>query len=472
MAKKQGATRRLFIILAVVLVLLVILGLIGVKSGWFGKRADAKEVETASVRLKTITQLVSATGTIEPVTEVKISPSVSGEIIDLPVHEGDYVHKGDLLLQIKPDLYKASIDQLQANLLAQKAQMERNRADLLKAQASYKQQSELYQKGLISEMDYISSKSSSEAAEANYNASKYQVQNADAQLRRAKEELQQTIIRAPMDGTISQLNVKNGETVVGSSQMQGTDLMHIAHMGQMQVEVKVNENDIVNVTDGDTTRISVDAYPNRKFSGIVTQIANSATVTGQGTNEQMTNYLVKIKIISRHNEQFGEGNSIAKQVPLESKGKAFMPVFKPGMTASVDIETQTVKNAIAVPIQAVTVRDFSKVKANSKDSATAKNEMASNGNNNATKADTSSSDMLIPKEDLRKVVFILDKGKAKRIQVKTGISDETHTQIIEGVKPGDEVIIGPYRILSRELSDGDAVKVNNNKYKLLADQEK
>lgn len=470
MAKKEGATRKLFIILAVVLVLLVILGVIGAKSGWFGNRTDAKQVETASVRLKTITQLVSATGTIEPVTEVKISPSVSGEIINLPIKEGDYVHKGELLLQIKPDLYKASIDQLQANLLAQKAQMERNRADLLKAEASYKQQGELYKKGLISNMDYINSKSNYEAAEANFNSSKYQVQNADAQLRRAKEELQQTSIRAPMNGTISQLNVKNGETVVGSSQMQGTDLMHIAHMGQMQVEVKVNENDIVNVADGDTTRISVDAYPNRKFTGVVTQIANSATVTGQGTNEQMTNYLVKIKITSRHNEQFGEGNSIAKHVPVESKGKAFMPVFKPGMTASVDIETQTVENAIAVPIQAVTVRDFSKIKAKAKDSASTK-ELADNNKKNSAKSDTSSSDMLIPKEDLRKVVFVVNNGKAKRVQVKTGISDETHTQIIEGVKPGEEVVIGPYRVLSRELSDGDAVKVNNNKYKLLAQQE-
>lgn len=471
MAKQQGATRRLFTILAIVVVLLVILGVIGAKSGWFGNKTNAKEVETSKVRLKTITQLVSATGTIEPVTEVKISPSVSGEIINLPVEEGDYVHKGELLLQIKPDLYKASIDQLQANLLAQKAQMERNRADLLKAEAEFKQQNELHKKGLISQMDFINAKSNKEAAQANYNASSYQVQNAEAQLRRAKEELQQTSIRAPMDGTVSQLSVKNGETVVGSSQMEGTDLMHIARMGQMQVEVKVNENDIVNVADGDTARIEVDAYPNRKFNGVVTQIANSAAVTGQGTNEQMTNYLVKIKITSRHNEQFGEGNGIAKKTPVESKRTEVMPVFKPGMTASVDVETQTVQNAIAVPIQAVTVRDFSKVKSNSKDSASTEDKMAGNNQQKASE-DTTSSDLLIPKEDLRKVVFVVDNGKAKRVQVKTGISDETHMQIIEGVKAGEDVIIGPYRVLSRELSDGDAVKVNNNKYKLLAEQEK
>ncbi len=469
MAKQQGATRRLVTILAIVVVLLVILGVIGAKSGWFGNKTNAKEVETSKVRLKTITQLVSATGTIEPVTEVKISPSVSGEIIDLPVQEGDYVHKGDLLLQIKPDLYKASIDQLQANLLAQKAQMEQNRADLLKAEANFKQQNELNDKGVISKMDFITAKSNYEAAQASFNASNYQVQNAEAQLRRAKEELQQTIIRAPMDGTVSQLNVKNGETVVGSSQMQGTDLMHIARMGQMQVEVNVNENDIVNVEDGDTTRIEVDAYPGKKFNGVVTEIANSATVTGAGTNEQMTNYLVKIKITSRHNEQFGEGNGITKKTPMESKGTEIMPVFKPGMTASVDVETQTVANAIAVPIQAVTVRDFSKVKSNSKDSASTKKDIAAN--DTKTTADTSSSDLLIPKEDLRKVVFVVDNGKARRVQVKTGISDETHLQIIEGVKPGDDVIVGPYRVLSRELSDGDAVKVNNNKYKLLAEQQ-
>ncbi len=466
MAGKQRATRRLITIIIVVVLVVVAAGVIGRVSGWFGGQGNAREVETAKVRLKNITQLVSATGTIEPVVEVKISPSVSGEIINLPVEEGDYVHKGDLLLQIKPDLYQASIDQLQANLLAMKAQMEQMHADLLKAQAGYRQQSDLYKKGVISKMDYITAKSANEAAQASYNASKYQVQNAEAQLRHAREELQQTIIRAPIDGTISQLAVKMGETVVGSSQMEGTDLMHIARMKQMQVEVDVNENDIVNVAEGDTARIGVDAYPNRKFNGIVTQIANAATVTNEGTNEQMTNYLVKILITSPHNQQFGENGLVGKQASMEGQKGGFMPVFKPGMTASVDIETQTVKNAVAVPIQAVTVRDFSKPDAGG-DSAASKHQPGGENTAGTAGSDTTDNNLLIPKEDLRKVVFVVKNGKAHRVEVKTGISDETHLQILEGVKPGAEVVIGPYRVLSQELSDGDPVKVNNDKYKML-----
>lgn len=465
MAKAKSSTRKLIFIIGGILITLVIFGFIAKKAGWIGGKKEGKMVETAQAKRRTITQTVSASGTIEPVVEVKISPTVSGEIIDLPVIEGDYVKKGDLLMRIKPDLYQASIEQLQASLLAQKSQMEQNRANMIKAQTTFEQQAKLYKKGMVSDQDYVTAKSNYDAAQASYKASQYQVQNMDAQLRRAQEELQQTIIRSPMDGTISQLNVKKGETVVGSNQMQGTDVMHIAKMDQMEVLVDVNENDVVNVAPNDTAKISVDAYPDRTFKGVVTQIANSATVTGQGTTEQITNYQVKIRITSRHNEGFSKGNSIMeKAAQQEIPGKTVVPILKPGMTATVDIQTKTVHNVISVPIQAVTVRDYSKIKNKSKADS------AKNDTKVAAVSDTSSSDSVIPKEDLRKVVFEVVDGKAKMLQVTTGISDDNYTEILTGVKPGEKIITGPYRILSKELSDGDPVSVNNKQFKALIEQ--
>ncbi len=469
MAKSNSSTKKLIYLIVVIVVVLVAVAIIGRKAGWFGGNANAKEVETATAKLKTITQTVSASGTIEPVTEVKLSPEVSGEIIDLPIIDGEFVKKGQLLVRIKPDTYQADIDQLKATLLSQKAQLEKNRADMLQAKVNFEQQQELFKKGMISHLDFVSAKTGYQSAQAGFKASQYQIQNVEAQLRKAQEQLQKTIIRSPMTGTISGLNVETGERVVGSSMMAGTELMDIAKMDQMEVDVKVNENDIVNVAEGDTTDIDVDAYPDREFKGIVTQIANAATVSGQSTTEQVTEYLVKVKVLSPHNENAMKGGEMKKTESPESPSKKFVPVFKPGMTASVDIQTKTVNNVVAIPIQAVTVRDFSRLKKNTSGKNENKNgALAADKNSKAAKEDTSSSNgMLIPKEDLRKVVFKVVDGKAKMVEVKTGISDDSHIQIISGVNVGDQIVTGSYKILSKELSDGDPVRVNNKQFNML-----
>lgn len=468
MAKSNSSTKKLIYLIVAIVVILVIVAIVGRKAGWFGGNANAKEVETATAKLKTITQTVSASGTIEPVTEVKLSPEVSGEIIDLPIIDGEFVKKGQLLVRIKPDTYQADIDQLKATLLSQKAQLEKNRADMLKAKVNYQQQEELFKKGMISHLDFVNAKTTYESAQAGFKASQYQIQNVEAQLRKAQEQLQKTIIRSPMTGTISGLNVETGERVVGSSMMAGTELMDIAKMDQMEVDVKVNENDIVNVAEGDTTIIDVDAYPDRKFKGIVTQIANAATVSGQSTTEQVTEYLVKVKVLSPHNENAMKNGGMTKKETLESPSHKFVPVFKPGMTASVEIQTKTVNNVVAIPIQAVTVRDLNLLKKKSEESGEKKGALAADKSEKKAAKDSSDSDgMSIPKENLQKVVFKVVDGKAKMVEVKTGISDDSHIQIISGVKVGDQIVTGSYRILSKELSDGDPVRVNNKQFNML-----
>lgn len=461
MAKKnkKSPTKRL-IMVGGVLIVLVALGALGAKSmGWLGGEGEGKTVETSKAKLKTITQIVSASGKIQPEVEVILRPEVSGEIIELPVKEGDYVKKGDLLLRIKPDIYEARIEETNATLLTQKARLEQARANLLEAESNYNQQQQLYKKEAISEAQYIQAKTAYEAQKANYKAAQYQVQSMEAQLDQAKEELAKTTIRSPRDGTISSLAVEAGERVLGQTQMTGTELMRIAKMDQMEVVVQVNENDIVNVAPGDTTNIEVDAYPERSFDGIVTEIANSAEITGEGTNEQVTNYEVKIRITTPHNLDMAGSDQIVQQASQELPGSEFVPSFKPGMSATVDVETETVYNVVSIPIQAVTVRDFAQDQN--------KNDASDTTSTETDTVETDESDV-IPEEDLRKVVFKVDDGIAKRQEVETGISDNSHIQILSGVTAGDEIVIGSYRTLSRDLNDGDKVKVDNNQFQRFA----
>ncbi|NGP76064.1 efflux RND transporter periplasmic adaptor subunit [Balneolaceae bacterium YR4-1] len=450
----KSPTKKLLYIGLGFVVVIGVLAIVASAMGWLGGESEGKTVETATAKLKTITQIVSASGKIQPEVEVILRPEVSGEIIDLPVKEGDYVRKGDLLVRIKPDIYQARIDEINASLLTQKARMEQARASLIEAESRFNQQATLYEKNLASQAEYIQAKSNYEAQQANFNAAKYQMQSIEAQLDQAKEELQKTIIRSPRDGTISKLAVEQGERVLGQTQMTGTELMRIADMNNMEVQVQVNENDIVMVSPGDTTNIEADSYPDRLFKGIVTEIANSAEVTGQGTNEQVTNYEVKIRIITPHNLAMA-GKELEMKVSAENPETAFSPSFKPGMSATVDIETETAFNVVSVPIQAVTVRDFAKDKAEA--DSTAQDEEAEADN-----------DTMLPEEDLRKVVFIVEDGKAVRQEVETGISDNTHIQILSGVDTNQEIVIGSYRTLSRDLEDGDKVKVNNNRLQQLA----
>lgn len=456
MAKKKSSTGKILTYLGVFLVLIFVVGFGLRAAGIIGGETEGVMVETTKAKLKTITQLVSASGRIQPEVEVIIRPDVSGEIIELAVKEGDFINKGDLLVRIKPDIYQARIDELTAALLTQKARLEQTRASLIQAESAFKKNEELYKKGVISEMDYVQSKSNYDAQKASLKASEYQIQSAEAQIRRAEEELEQTVIRAPQDGTVTGLTVEAGERVLGNSQMAGTEMMRVSLLDRMEVLVEVNENDIVNIDLNDTTRIEVDAYPERRFDGIVTEIANSARVTGAGSNEQITNYQVKVRIVTPHNLGMS-GSNLVKDEIAENPAASFSPNFKPGMSATVDIETETAINVVSVPIQAVTVRDFAK---DSKSSAGKSGDDKTN--DDIQSSSTSDDELIVKQEDIRKVVFVVEGGVANRREVETGISDNTHIQILSGVQAGDEIVIGSYRTLSKNLKNEDKVSVESS----------
>jgi len=462
MAKQKSSTGKTLLYFGIFLIVVIGAGFGLRAAGIIGGAEEGTSVETANAKLKTITQLVSASGKIQPEVEVIIRPDVSGEIIELAVNEGDFVKKGDLLVRLKPDIFKARIDELNAALLTQKARLEQTRASLIQAEVAHLKNEELYEKEIISELDYIQTKSVYESQKASLKASEYQVQSAEAQLRKAEEELEQTVIRAPQDGTVTGLAVEFGERVLGNSQMAGTEMMRVSLLDKMEVLVEVNENDIVNISSLDTTRIEVDAYPERRFNGIVTEIANSARITGAGSNEQVTNYQVKVRIVTPHNLAM-KGGELVKSETSENPEENFTPNFKPGMSATVDIETKTAINVVSVPIQSVTVRDYAKDKKDRKSKAA---EKATNDDSQSSD-ESVNEDLIIKKEDIRKVVFIVENGIAVRYEVETGISDNTHTQILSGVSAGDEIIIGSYRVLSKNLTNGDKVKVDNESVKSL-----
>lgn len=445
MAKqKKSATKKLFITIGVIVGVLIIGGVLAGAMGLLGGD-NATSVETADAKLKTITQIVSASGKIQPKTSVTIRPEVSGKIVELTVEEGDYVTKGELLVRIQQDTYNARIEEVKASLLTQKARLEQARANLILAKSNFEQQKKLYEKEVASEATFVKAQQEYEAMKAAFKAAEFQVQSVEAQLQQAQEDLQKTVIKAPRSGTITKLAVEAGEQVLGNARVAGTDMMNIAVMTNMEVQAEVNENDIVDVSLGDSVNIQVDAYPEREFTGIVSEISNSASVEAQGTAQQVTNYEVKVSIVTPHNLAMSGPDSIVKQEVQEVPTGQFVPSFRPGMTATVDVKTQTVENAIAIPIQAVTVRNFAE-------------------DNDSTAVDSLNSSSIIPKEDLRKVIFIVKNGQAVRQEVTTGISDNTHIQIIAGVEVGDQIIIGPYRTLSDQLDDGDDIKVNNNKF--------
>ncbi|MEX0945280.1 MAG: efflux RND transporter periplasmic adaptor subunit [Balneolaceae bacterium] len=452
MAKEKSATKKLLKILGITVLLLVAVGIIAKTAGWIDGGPAEKEVETELAELRTITQIVSATGRIQPEVEVIIRPDVSGEIIELNVNEGDFVREGDLLLRIKPDLYQARIDELNAVLLTQQSRMEQARATMLQAEIEYQKNKELFDRNLIADLEYQQSFNNYEAQKSNFKASEFQIESARAQLRRAEEELQQTVIRSPAAGTISGLAVERGERVLGQAQTAGTEMMRIARMEQMEVVVDVNENDIVNVSVNDTTIIEADAYPNRSFEGIVYEIANAADVTGSGGADQVTNYKVKIRVTTPHNLDHAGSDFLVMNIN-ENPADTFNPDFKPGMSANVDIKTNTVYNVVSVPIQSVTVRDFANNQKNDSVSA----DSTTNDNNSVN----SSNGVSFRNEDFRRVVFINDGGIAKRVEVETGISDNRYMQIMSGLVAGQEVVTGSYRVLSRELEDGDVISVNN-----------
>ena len=424
-------SKKLKIILAIIAVVLLLL-VVGKSTGMFGKKGNFKQVNTQVVELKEVIETVSATSKIQPEVEVKISSEVSGEILELPFKEGQQVKKGDLLVKVNPDLIQSALSRTQASYKNVRANLEQAEATLKQAKADYDRSKSLFDKGVISRADWDRAIAAFETAQAGRSSAYYGVQSAGASVNEARDNLSRTTIYAPMSGTISLLNVELGERVVGTQQMAGTEILRVANLNNMEVEVDVNENDIVKVNIGDTTIVEVDAYLKKQFKGIVTEIANSAA--GTLAADQVTNFKVKVRIIEESYADLTEG-----------KPEAYSP-FRPGMTATVDIITDKRESSIAVPISAIVIKtDTSSVK-------------KTYGNKTVT-TDTSSS----VEEEKFECVFVNENSIAKLRVVKTGIQDDTNIEIVSGLKEGDKIITGPYNLVSKTLKPGEKVEEKNKK---------
>lgn len=394
-----------FVIVAIVLI--VILG---------SKKVPIISVQVEKVERRTITQSVTATGKIYPEVQVTITPEVSGEVIYLAVRDGQKVKKNDILLKIKPDFYVARRDQMAAGVVS-------SGATLRRVQSEYNRAKELYEKKLISEAELEQARTSFEVAKA-------QFEQAQAALNQANEDLNKTVIYSPMDGTVTQLKVELGERVLGTSQFQGTAVMTIADLSRMECRVDVGENDIVLISLGDTARIEIDAFPNRKFTGVVYEIANTAKTKGLGTQEEVTNFEVKVRILDKD------------------------VLLRPGMSVTATIETETKERVLSVPIQSITTRT-------PKDTHDKLTEEESDDVQNLTLEKRKQKDA----SQVKEVVFLYNEGTAKMVEVKRGISDNSYVEIIEGVNEGDVVISGSYKAISRELEDGSKVRIETSQQK-------
>jgi HlyD family secretion protein len=408
------------IIWIVVLVLLIIFAALIMKGK--SSNRDVKEVEISKVEPITIIETVAATGKIQPEVEVMLSSEVSGEIIELPIIEGQQVTKGDLLVKINPDLIQSALTQSQASLQNIRAQLSQAEASLKNAKLNYDRNKTLVEKGVIAKSTWDGSVADYEMAQANRESAYYNVQSAAANVKQTRDNLSRTSIYAPMDGTISKLSVELGERVVGTAQMAGTEIVRVANLSNMEVEVDVNENDIVKVSIGDSTVVEVDAYLKREFKGIVTEIANSAETAL--SVDQVTNFKVKVRIVPVSYSDLTEG-----------KPEYYSP-FRPGMTATVDIITNKRENIIGVPISAIVVKLPS-------DTISKKN--------GKVKAKSSKD------EEKFEGVFVNNEGKAELRVVTTGIQDDSNIEITSGISESDVVITGPYNTVTKRLKSGDKV---------------
>jgi HlyD family secretion protein len=403
-------SKKKIIVFSIIGTVIVALGLVVFLGS---KKEPVLPVQVEKVTRRSITQVVTATGKIQPEVQVKISPEVSGEIVALPVKEGQRVKKGELLLKIKPDVYVALRDQYAAGLLQVKSNLSRTEPE-------FKRFESLYKKGLVSESEFDQARASFESSKAAY-------AQAKASLDQAEENLRKTTVSAPMDGTVSQLNSELGERVLGTSQFQGTDVMTIADLSRMEARVDVSENDVVLVSVGDTARISVDAFPQRKVNAIVYEIANTAKSKGLGTQEEVTNFEVKMRVVDTG------------------------ITLRPGMSMTADVETETKQGVITVPIQSVTTRmPKTEVK-----------EGEGDGQQGAVVAASQAKSKSEAKA--KEIVFAVDNGVVKAVPVKRGISNDTYVEITEGVTEGMEVVSGSYKAINRELEDGAKVRVEEQK---------
>ncbi len=440
MAKQKKKSNRLIYILIGAVVVLLLVIIIGKSQGWIGKEKEM-EVEMAKATRTTIVEKVSASGTIQPVTEVKIAPEVSGEIIELQIEEGDAVARGATLVKIRPDILQSQLERARAGLNQQYANLEQSKASLSRAEATlvratqeYNRQKQLHEGKVISDADwqlveqnYKIAQQDKTSAEQSVKASEYVINSTKASLTEAEENFRRTEVVAPMEGIVSKLIVKKGERVVGTATMAGTEMLRIADLSTMEVRVDVNENDIVRVHNGDTAIIDVDAYSNqsKKFKGIVTLIANTAK--DKLSSDAITEFEVRILMLqSSYEDLIKEGNKYP---------------FRPGMTASVDIITKTKANVLSVPLSSVTTRN--------------EEEKKMEGDNNGPA--TSNQEGAKKEEKKKVIVFVNDKGVAKKVEVETGISDYDNIEITSGISDTTEVVTGPFLVVSKRLKEGDKI---------------
>lgn len=425
---RKKSKKKLFIFggIGLLVIILIIIALVG------GGKEDIILVQTEKVEKRDITQTVTATGTINPEFKVVITPEVTGEIISLPVEEGDFVKKGDLLIKIKGDQYQAQRERLEANLKSSEASLRIRQAELNRVTLEYNRMKELHSKGLASDSELETAESNYLTSKASYDGAEANVLQSKAQLREVLETLYKTTLYSPMDGTITQLNVELSERVLGSGFSQGTNIMTVADLSNMEAVVEVDENDVVLVSVGDTALVSVDAFSDEEFKGVVSQIGNSAQSSGFGTQEQVVNFEVKIKLID------------------------IDPKLRPGMSCNSDIETETVFDVISVPIQSVTVRtDLPEESSDSTETG--------NKNNNGHNNDNGNNGNNGKRNEPQEVVFLVENGESKIMQVKAGISDDNYLEIKDGLEGGEDVVSGSYRVISRELEDGSKVRVEEKK---------
>jgi len=413
MSKQQSLFKRKSFIITLALLLLAA----GSVVTWLKMREKPIEVTTEKAFVKEVVHVVTATGKIEPELVVAMSPDVSGEIIELPVKDGQVVNKGDLLFKIQPDLYINQVDQSLAQLNTVKSQSLEAASRKLKAEDDFRKASLLYKEKLISESDYIVSKTNAEAARAAFQASIHAIEQNKSLLVQNQDRMKKTVVRAPINGTIILLNSKPGERVVGTGQFPGTEVLRLADLDSMQVEVEVNENDIVNVNIGNPVTITVDAYSDKVFKGVVHEISNSAIVEAAKTQEEVTNFSVKIRILNHER------------------------LLKPGMSATADIESIRVKDALVVPLQSVTIRGG---KEKSEEENTEKQDGKVASKNKVSES--------------RQGVFVITAGRASFRPITTGTTDNTHIVVTSGLKKGEDVVSGSYSAITTQLKEGSLVK--------------
>jgi HlyD family secretion protein len=425
--------------------LFIVIAIVGKKAGWFGTGPATKVAVEAAVK-RTIIETITANGRLQPETEVKLSPDVSGEIVEMDVREGDSVKKGDLLVKIKQDFYLSSRDRVNAGLNSARANLSNAKAAQTQAEAQYRQQElsfkrskQLHDQGVSSDSEFETAKTQYEVAAAQVDAAKqtvsaasFTVKSTEASVKEAEENLRKTTIYAPIDGIIYGRRVEQGERVVGTGQMAGTEILRIADLSRMEVQVEVNENDIVNVNIGDTASIEIDSYLGSRFRGLVTEIANSANTTGASL-DQVTSFNVKIFILPE------------SYAALVASGKAGRYPFRPGMTATVEIETQTKYNVLSIAIQAVTTRVDSTKMQTMKDPT-------------RPGAEEEGAEQL-SRDEMMEVLFSADKGVVSLRKIKSGIQDKNYIEILSGISENESIVIAPYNAISKKLKDGEKVQI-------------